>query len=51
MSGQDEGSGGVAEPGSGAEHNEDGPRPEGGAQGQMELGALPAHAWTSKRTC
>ena len=42
MSGQDEGPGGVAEPGSGAEHKEDGPGPEGGAQGQMELGALRA---------
>ena len=42
MSGQDEGPGGVAEPGSGAEHKEGGPGPEGGAQGQMELGALRA---------
>ena len=38
MSGQDEGPGGVAEPGSVAEHREDGPGPEGGAQGQIELG-------------
>eukprot|EP00904_Undaria_pinnatifida_P003160 jgi/Undpi1/12845/HiC_scaffold_7.g02512.m1 len=42
MSGQDEGPGGVAEPGSGAEHEEDGPGPGGGAQGQMELGSLRA---------
>ena len=42
MGGQDEGPGGVAEPGSGAEHKDDGPGPEGGAQGQMELGALRA---------
>ena len=34
--------GGFVEPGSGAEHKEDGPGPEGGAQGQMELGALHA---------
>ena len=40
MSGQDEGPGGVVEPGSGAEHKEDDPGPEGGAQGQMELDAL-----------
>ena len=40
MSGQDEGPGGVVEPGSGAEHKEDDPGPERGAQGQMELDAL-----------
>ena len=59
MSGQDEGPGGVAEPGSGAEHKEDGPGPEGGAQGQMELYVLSwrqvfttsMHVWTSKPTC
>ena len=61
MSGQDEGPGGVAEPGSGAEHKEGGPGPEGGAQGQMELDALRSfvevvfttsmYAWTCKRTC
>ena len=61
MSGQDEGAGGVFEPGSGAEHKEDGPGREGGAQGQMELGALGVfveagiqtsmHTLTSNRTC
>eukprot|EP00904_Undaria_pinnatifida_P003997 jgi/Undpi1/13599/HiC_scaffold_9.g03253.m1 len=40
MSGQDEGPGGVAETGSGAEHKEDGPGPEGGGAGPY--GALRA---------
>ena len=42
MSGLDEGAGGVAEPGSGAEHKEDGPGQEGGSHGQKELDALRA---------
>ena len=42
MSGQNEGLGGVVEPGSGAEHKKDGTWPEGGSQGQMELGSLRA---------
>ena len=42
MSGLGAGPGGDAEPGSGAEHKEDGPGQEGGAHGQMELGTLRA---------
>ena len=42
MRGLDAGRGGVAEPGFGTEHNEDGPRQVGGAHGQIELGGLHA---------
>ena len=51
MSGQDEGPGGVAEPGSVAEHREDGPGPEGGAQGQIELGTERAFVEAGLHNC